>query len=231
MSIQANLQQVMARIESARQKSSRVGPVTLMAVSKTQSPARMCQAYLAGLRHFGENYLQEGLAKQRVLGHLAITWHFIGPIQSNKTRAIASRFHWVHSLDRLKVARRLSEQRPEGMGPLNVCIQVNIGNETSKSGVSPDQVESLACAIRALPNLRLRGLMAIPPVATTLESQLALFKRLRVLQESLSCLHLDTLSMGMSADLEAAIQEGATMVRIGTALFGPRPSQSQTSND
>ncbi|GAB6068686.1 YggS family pyridoxal phosphate-dependent enzyme [Methylothermus subterraneus] len=196
--------------------------MTLVAVGKTHPPEVLLQAYRAGIRHFGENYLQEALAKQKALAHLDITWHFIGPIQANKTRAIASCFHWVHSVDRLKVARRLSEQRPDFLPPLNVCLQVNISGEASKAGIRPEEVRELAEAVLALPRLRLRGLMAIPAPAEDFAAQRAPFRRLRELFEACADLGLDTLSMGMSADLEAAIVEGATLVRVGSALFGPR---------
>ncbi|MFN3920575.1 MAG: YggS family pyridoxal phosphate-dependent enzyme, partial [Methylohalobius sp.] len=186
-------------------------------------PEVLLQAYLAGIRHFGENYLQEALAKQQALGHCDITWHFIGPIQANKTRAIASRFHWVHSVDRLKVAHRLSQQRPDWLPPLNVCLQVNISGEASKSGVRSEEVRQLAEAVKTLPRLKLRGLMAIPALAKDFRAQREPFQRMREIFEQCSDLRLDTLSMGMSADLEAAILEGANMVRIGSALFGPRP--------
>ena len=169
----------------------------------------------------GENYLQEALAKQLELTDLPLTWHFIGPIQSNKTRAIAEHFDWVHSVDRLKIAQRLSEQRPAGLPALNVCVQVNVSGEASKSGCNPDELPALAQAIAALPHLKLRGLMAIPEPTDDPAAQAAAFARVRQLQDSLN-LGLDTLSMGMSHDLEAAIAQGATWVRIGTALFGAR---------
>ncbi|MFA5631720.1 MAG: YggS family pyridoxal phosphate-dependent enzyme [Porticoccaceae bacterium] len=200
--------------------------VTLLAVSKTQPAAAIRAAHAAGLRAFGENYVQEALGKIAELADCAIAWHFIGPIQSNKTRPLAEQFAWVHSIDRLKIATRLSEQRPPGMAALNVCIQVNIDDEASKAGVAPGDVAALAAAIAELPNLRLRGLMAIPAPEADIEKQRAPFFRLRQLLDTLKAApalrHLDTLSMGMSADLEAAISEGATIIRVGTAIFGER---------
>ncbi len=213
-----------ARIGEAEQRAGRpAGSVALLAVSKTQPAEAIRAAYAAGQRQFGENYLQEALAKQEAVSDLTdIVWHFIGPIQSNKTRAIATRFDWVHSVDRLKIAQRLSEQRPAAAPPLNVCLQVNISAEDSKSGVMPADVPLLARAVAALPRLRLRGLMAIPAPAAGFEQQRQPLRQLRLAMEGLSLGGLDTLSMGMSDDLEAAIAEGATLVRIGTALFGPR---------
>lgn len=186
----------------------------------------MRAAFEAGQRAFGENYVQEGLAKIASLADLRgeIEWHFIGPLQSNKTKLVAEQFDWVHSIDRLKIAERLSAQRPEGAKPLNVCVQANVSGEASKSGVEPHDAAALAHAVAALPGLRLRGLMAIPEPADTLDAQRAPHARLRELMSALRAdgLDLDTLSMGMSADLEAAVLEGATMVRIGTAIFGAR---------
>ncbi|MCU0735008.1 MAG: YggS family pyridoxal phosphate-dependent enzyme, partial [Methylotetracoccus sp.] len=176
----------------------------------------------------GESYVQEALTKQALLGHCDITWHFIGPIQSNKTRAIAEHFHWVHSLDRLKIAERLDEQHPASLPKLNVCIQVNVSGEKSKSGIGFDGLSDLVAATAELPNLRLRGLMGIPAPGQHLEVQRAAFRRLREALESLQRADLDTLSMGMSDDLEAAVLEGATMVRIGSAIFGERPRQTAT---
>jgi len=195
--------------------------VGLLAVSKTKPASDLREAYAAGLRDFGENYLQEALGKQAELSGLPLIWHFIGPIQSNKTRAIAENFAWVHSVDRLKIAQRLSEQRPADLPPLNICIQVNVSGEASKSGCTPEDLPALAQAISALPNLRLRGLMAIPEPTEDSDEQNAAFAAVRTLQDQLN-LPLDTLSMGMSHDLEAAIAQGATWVRIGTALFGAR---------
>ncbi|PZQ36493.1 MAG: YggS family pyridoxal phosphate-dependent enzyme, partial [Ectopseudomonas oleovorans] len=195
--------------------------IGLLAVSKTKPAEAIREAHAAGLRDFGENYLQEALEKQTQLADLPLIWHFIGPIQSNKTRPIAEHFDWVHSVDRLKIAQRLSEQRPAHLPALNICLQVNISGEDSKSGCSPEELTALARAVVALPNLRLRGLMAIPEPTDDVAAQHAAFARLRQLRDELA-LNLDTLSMGMSHDLEAAIAEGATWVRIGTALFGAR---------
>jgi len=224
-----NIAKVAARIREAAQAAGRdPDTVGLLAVSKTQPAEAIREANGAGLSDFGENYLQEALEKQADLADLALTWHFIGPIQSNKTRAIAEHFDWVHSVDRLKIAQRLSEQRPAELPPLNVCLQVNVSGEASKSGCAPQDVAELARAIATLPNLRLRGLMAIPEPTDDRAEQHAAFARLRQLQQALA-LELDTLSMGMSQDLEAAIAEGATWVRIGTALFGARAYPSQTA--
>ena len=217
-----NLSTLADRIRSAAQAAGRdPGQVRLLAVSKTKPAAAIREVYAAGVRDVGENYLQEALAKQLELTDLPLTWHFIGPIQSNKTRAIAEHFDWVHSVDRLKIAQRLSEQRPAGLPVLNVCVQVNVSGEASKSGCNPDELPALAQAIAALPHLKLRGLMAIPEPTDDPAAQAAAFARVRQLQDSLN-LGLDTLSMGMSHDLEAAIAQGATWVRIGTALFGAR---------
>ncbi|WP_407314525.1 YggS family pyridoxal phosphate-dependent enzyme [Pseudomonas sp. nanlin1] len=217
-----NISRVIARIEAAAQACGRApATIGLLAVSKTKPAEAVREAFAAGVRDVGENYLQEALEKQTQLTDLALTWHFIGPIQSNKTRAIAEHFDWVHSVDRLKIAQRLAEQRPEGLAPLNICIQVNVSGEASKSGCAPAELEALAQAISALPRLKLRGLMAIPEPTDDPDAQEAAFASVRILQERLS-LPLDTLSMGMSHDLEAAIAQGATWVRIGTALFGAR---------
>lgn len=222
--IAMNIAKVVTRIREAEQAAARpVGSAGLLAVSKTQPADAIRQAHAAGLRDFGENYLQEALDKQAQLADLDLIWHFIGPIQSNKTRPIAEHFAWVHSVDRLKIAERLSTQRPTGLLPLNVCLQVNVSDETSKSGCSLNEAPALARAIAGLPNLRLRGLMAIPAPSDDPTEQRAAFARLRQLYEALANeLALDTLSMGMSQDLEAAVAEGATWVRIGTALFGAR---------
>ena len=202
----------------------------LLAVSKTKPAELIRQAYSNGQREFGENYLQEALDKQAQLADLPdIVWHFIGPLQSNKTRAVAEHFSWVHSVDRLKIAWRLSEQRPAGLGPLNICLQVNISEEESKAGVLPDALNALVDEVAGLPNLRLRGLMAIPAPSSDPTSQRQPLARLRQLQEllrqRLPQAPLDTLSMGMSGDLEAAILEGATLVRLGTAIFGARETR------
>lgn len=198
--------------------------ILVLAASKTRPPATLRMAFENGLHHFGENYLQEAVEKIHTLQDLPIVWHFIGPIQSNKTRAIAEHFDWVHSIERAKIARRLSEQRPRGAAPLQVCIQVNVSHQDSKSGVSLEEVPSLARDIRALPNLQLRGLMAIPAPARDAQEQRSEFKAMRNALEQLQQEHpgADTLSMGMSNDLELAIAEGATIIRVGTALFGPR---------
>lgn len=198
--------------------------VTLLAVSKTRQAAEITALHQLGVSHFGENYLQEALAKIHQLADLPLCWHFIGPLQSNKTRDLAAHFSWVHSLDRLKLARRLSEQRPEGLAPLNVCIQVNIDAEPQKAGVLPDQVGELAAAIKDLPGLRLRGLMAIPRAGADDQNRAA-FRRLAMTLSQLrnTIPALDTLSIGMSDDFAVAIDEGATIIRLGTALFGPRP--------
>ncbi|AAN70659.1 MULTISPECIES: YggS family pyridoxal phosphate-dependent enzyme [Pseudomonas] len=217
-----NLSAISARIASAAQAVGRdPASVQLLAVSKTKPASAIREIHAAGVHDFGENYLQEALTKQQALSDLPLIWHFIGPIQSNKTKAIAEHFDWVHSVDRLKIAQRLSEQRPAGLAPLNICLQVNVSGEDSKSGCTPADLPALAKAVAALPNLRLRGLMAIPEPTEDRATQEAAFASLRKLQEGLG-LGLDTLSMGMSHDLEAAIAQGATWVRIGTALFGAR---------
>lgn len=206
------------------QASRHPDEVKLLAVSKNFAVDALRDAYQAGQRSFAENYVQEALDKMKALQDWAIEWHFIGPIQSNKTRAIAENFAWVHSVDRLKIAGRLSEQRPEHLPPLQICLQVNISNEASKSGVAPNEVSALAQAMTKLPNLKLRGLMAIPAPSDDVVIQRNGFAQLRQLRDQLNQqgLQLDTLSMGMSHDFAAAIAEGATMVRIGTAIFGER---------
>ena len=217
-----NIAEVEARIRAAALAVQRdVTSIHLLAVSKTKPAAALREAYAAGIRDFGENYLQEARAKQVELTDLPLSWHFIGPIQSNKTREIAEHFAWVHSVDRLKIAQRLSEQRPADLPPLNICIQVNVSGEASKSGCTPEDLPALAAAIQALPRLTLRGLMAIPEPTEVRAEQDAAFAKVRSLQQSLN-MGLDTLSMGMSHDLESAIAQGATWVRIGTALFGAR---------
>ena len=217
-----NIGLVSQRIRAAAEAVQRdPDSVHLLAVSKTKPAQAVREAYAAGLRDFGENYLQEALSKQVELTDLPLSWHFIGPIQSNKTRAIAEHFALVHSVDRLKIAQRLSEQRPAELPPLNICIQVNVSGEASKSGCTPADLPALANAISALPRLTLRGLMAIPEPTDDRAAQDAAFATVRDLQASLN-LPLDTLSMGMSHDLESAIAQGATWVRIGTALFGAR---------
>ncbi|WP_314916276.1 YggS family pyridoxal phosphate-dependent enzyme [Pseudomonas helleri] len=220
--IAGNIAQVEARIRAAAEAVQRdVTSIHLLAVSKTKPAAALREAHAAGIRDFGENYLQEARAKQVELTDLPLSWHFIGPIQSNKTREIAEHFAWVHSVDRLKIAQRLSEQRPADLPPLNICIQVNVSGEASKSGCTPEDLPALAAAIQALPRLTLRGLMAIPEPTEVRAEQDAAFAKVRSLQQSLN-MGLDTLSMGMSHDLESAIAQGATWVRIGTALFGAR---------
>lgn len=207
--------------ESCRKAGREADGVTLLAVSKTKPATLIREAYNAGQRHFGENYVQEALDKMAHLEDLDICWHFIGPLQSNKTRAVAERFDWFHTLDRSKIADRLNEQRPEGVPPLQVCIQVNIDREDTKSGCLSENCQALAEYVGTLPNLRLRGLMAVPAPG---DSQQA-FYRLRELQQNIAGrtgMTLDTLSMGMSGDLEQAIAAGATIVRVGTAIFGQR---------
>jgi hypothetical protein len=228
------LQAVQGQIRHFAEQASRpVDAVRLLAVSKTFSVQDVIAAADAGQCAFGENYLQEALDKQAEIAtqrpDLKLEWHFIGPIQSNKTRAIASHFDWVHSIEREKIAQRLSEQRPAHLPPLQVCLQVNISGEASKSGVTPDELPRLAQAVASLPRLRLRGLMAIPEPAASLQAQRLPFARLRQLADALRAegLNIDTLSMGMSADLQAAIMEGATIVRVGTAIFGQRDYSSQ----
>lgn len=223
--ITSRLQSVKQRIEQAARACARdQASVQLLAVSKTRPADDIRQAHAAGQQAFGENYLQDALPKIAELADLSLEWHFIGAIQSNKTRDIAQHFDWVHTVERDKIARRLNDQRPEGAAPLNICLQVNISREESKAGVSPDEVLPLARAVSRLPNLRLRGLMAIPAASHDVETQRAAFRALRECQQQLVAegFELDTLSMGMSDDLEAAIAEGSTMVRIGTAIFGPR---------
>jgi pyridoxal phosphate enzyme (YggS family) len=225
--IGANLQAVLRRIEKACEAAGRdPAQVRLLAVSKTWPAHAVEEAHKAGQTAFGESQQQEASAKVAALSHLPLEWHFIGPVQSNKTRPIAEQFDWVHSIERDKIARRLSEQRPAGRAPLQVCIQVNVSGEASKSGVAPQHALALAREVAALPRLRLRGLMAIPAPAPDPARQRAQFREVRLLFESLRAqgIALDTLSMGMSDDLEAAILEGATLVRVGTAIFGRRPA-------
>ncbi|MCL5043179.1 MAG: YggS family pyridoxal phosphate-dependent enzyme [Gammaproteobacteria bacterium] len=224
-----NIANVRERIQRAAENVGRdADSVTLIAVSKTRPAAAIREAWAAGIRDVGENYLQEALDKQAELADLPLTWHFIGPIQSNKTKALAEHFDWVHSVDRLKIARRLSEQRPAELAPLNICLQVNISGEASKSGVSLAELPALAAEVAALPNLRLRGLMAIPAPADDSDARRQPLKALHDAQLSLN-MALDTLSMGMTNDLTEAVQEGATQVRIGTALFGPRHTPGSDS--
>jgi pyridoxal phosphate enzyme (YggS family) len=227
--IAGNMQAVEATITSAIEASGRArGEVQLLAVSKTFPAGAVLEAMAAGQHAFGENYLQEALDKIASVAQAQpdapVEWHFIGPIQSNKTRPIAGAFAWVHTVERLKIAQRLSEQRPPELGLLNICLQVNISGEASKSGASPDELPALAREVAQLPNLRLRGLMAIPEPTTDAAEQRAAFAGLRALFDALRAdgLDLDTLSMGMSGDMAAAIAEGATIVRIGSAIFGAR---------
>ena len=227
--IAGNLQAVEATIQVACEAAGRPrSTVQLLAVSKTFPAEAVLEAVAAGQRAFGENYLQEGVDKiaavAKALPDTRLEWHFIGPIQSNKTRPIATHFDWVHTVERLKIAQRLSEQRPPELGPLNICLQVNISGEASKSGVTPDELPALAQAVAALPNLRLRGLMAIPEPQEDPALQRVPFARLRALAQDIvkAGIHLDTLSMGMSSDMRAAVLEGASIVRVGSAIFGAR---------
>ena len=223
--IEINLQTVRDRLTAACQAAGRnPHDVQLLAVSKTWGPDAVAQAFAAGQTAFGENYIQEAVEKITTLRHLPLQWHCIGPIQSNKTRLVAAHFDWVHTVDRLKTAQRLSEQRPPGLAPLQVCIQVNVDGGDTKSGVRPEDALALAQQVAALPNLRLRGVMSIPEVAPDFVAACALFKRVKAVFDALNAagLALDTLSMGMSADMEAAIHAGSTMVRVGTAIFGGR---------
>ena len=225
------LEQVTKIIRDAESRYGRTpGSVRLIGVAKVHSAASIRRLVELGLVDIGESYAQEALSKQKELKDLDITWHYIGHIQSNKTRDIAVNFDWVHSVDRIKVARRLSEQRPEGSPDLDICLQVNLQHEPSKSGLSESEVYTAADEIQALPGVRLRGLMAIPRESEDFDEQREAFARVRSLQEALVRRghSLDTLSLGMSGDVEAAIAEGATMVRIGTALFGPRPLRTKT---
>ncbi|WP_371324240.1 YggS family pyridoxal phosphate-dependent enzyme [Dechloromonas sp. ZY10] len=222
-----NLQAVQARIRLAADRAGRLpDTVRLLAVSKTWPLASVLIAAAAGQRAFGENYVQEGVEKAQATSTLGLEWHFIGPLQSNKTRPVAEHFSWVHSVDREKIAERLSAQRPEALPPLQICVQVNVSGEASKSGCAPADAAALCAAVASLPRLTLRGLMAIPEASDDPAAQQAAFARLRELfadiRSTLSLPSFDTLSMGMSHDLEAAIAEGATIVRIGTAIFGER---------
>lgn len=234
-SIAANLQQVRERLRRACEAVSRdSAEVTLLAVSKTFGADAVRQAHAAGQTAFGENYVQEGLDKIEqvalTLPREALAWHCIGPLQSNKTRGVAAQFDWVQSIDRLKIAQRLSEQRPPHLAPLNVCLQLNVDGGANKSGVRLDELPALADAVAALPGLRLRGLMSIPEPSPTFEGQKALFLRVREAYDDLRARGhaLDTLSMGMSDDLEAAVAAGATLVRVGRAVFGHRPLKGVT---
>ena len=223
--IEKNLQTVRERVAAACRAAGRQsGEVSVLAVSKTFSSQDVACAAATGQTAFGENYIQEAVQKMDALHHLKLQWHCIGPIQSNKTRLVAEHFDWVHTIDRLKIAQRLSEQRPAPMAPLQVCIQVNVDGGVSKSGVAPQEALALAQQVAALPKLRLRGVMSLPEPAIDFTSACAVFARVRAVYESLKAagLPLDTLSMGMSADLEAAVHCGSTLVRVGTAIFGGR---------
>lgn len=226
--IQENITVVQKRLQQAASDAGRnPAEIQLLAVSKTRNIAQISQAITAGVFCFGENYLQEAMDKIDQLDDSRLDWHFIGPLQSNKTRQAAENFAWVHTVDRVKIAQRLSAQRPDDMPALNICLQINIDNEASKSGFNRDQAVEVAATIAQLPKLKLRGLMAIPKPRTVYKEQRQAFAQLRVLMEQINstldnCHKLDTLSMGMSADLEAAVAEGATLVRVGTDIFGAR---------
>jgi pyridoxal phosphate enzyme (YggS family) len=224
------LQAVKSRVASACARARRdPRDIVLVAVSKTFSANDIRIAYAAGQRDFGENQVQEALDKIARLNDLNVTWHFIGPIQSNKTRPLAESFAWIHSVDRLKIAERLAAQRPSTSPPLQICVQVNVSGESSKSGIAPVDAPALVRAIAPLPGLRLRGLMTIPEPTNDISLQRGRFESLRALKDEISRAgpELDTLSMGMSGDLEAAVEAGATMIRIGTAIFGPRPAKAR----
>jgi len=225
MTINENLQTIGQSIRDAEQRYGReLGSVSLLAVSKRHPATAINTAHQSGQLSFGENYAQEMAGKSAELSKLPIEWHFIGPIQSNKTRQIAEIAHWVHAVDRLKIAQRLGEQKPADAQPINICLQVNISGEASKSGIQSDELPKLAEQVAEVSGIKLRGLMAIPASETNFDKQRAAFAKLRELQEQLisNGLALDTLSMGMTGDMEAAIAEGATIVRIGTAIFGQR---------
>jgi pyridoxal phosphate enzyme (YggS family) len=221
--IARNLKQIHTQIRDAEKNYQRNGKsVQLLAVSKTKPASAIVSAYQAGQRHFGENYVQEALTKQAELGAFSITWHYIGAIQSNKTKVLAAHFDWVHCVDSLKIAERLSAQRPDFLPPLNICVQVNISHEDSKSGILLDELPNVISQVSRLPNLTLRGVMAIPAPQTDFSAQREPYRKLVEAVKNLKNENLDTFSFGMSDDLEAAIAEGSTMVRIGTALFGKR---------
>ena len=236
-SIEKNISAVKARIEKFATSAGRDSQeLLLLAVSKTRDIEEIQRAASQGLNAFGENYLQEALHKINALKSMSFEWHFIGPLQSNKTKQVAENFGWVHTVDRLKIAKRLNDQRPENLGPLNICLQINIDNEPTKSGLSPDQACDLALSIRQLPNLRLRGLMAIPQARHNIKSQRQPFRALFLLKQEINqqldnFQKLDTLSMGMSGDIEAAIHEQATILRVGTDIFGPRPDKANNKED
>jgi len=219
----SNLKLINTEIRAAEAQAERKeNSVSLLAVSKTKPSSDVSVAYQAGQRHFGENYLQEALVKQKELSRYQIIWHFIGPIQSNKTKQIAMNFSWVHSVDRLKIAQRLSEQRPDDLPPLNICLQVNISDEASKSGILLDDLAGMIEQVECLPNIKLRGVMAIPEPAQDYEQQRKPYRQLYSAIKALNKPELDTFSFGMTGDLKAAITEGATIVRVGSALFGAR---------
>jgi pyridoxal phosphate enzyme (YggS family) len=231
VSIEKNITSVKQRIDQAVTQAGRdPKSLKLLAVSKTRPASDIEEAFIKGLSAFGENYLQEAIEKIGSLATLGAEWHFIGPLQSNKTRQVAEHFDWVHSVDRIKIAKRLSEQRPNHLPPINICLQVNIDAEPSKSGVLPEDAIDLALIISDLPNIHLRGLMAIPKASSTLDAQRQPFRALRLLKEQVNqqldnSQKLDTLSMGMSGDIEAAILEGSTILRVGTDIFGPRANK------
>jgi pyridoxal phosphate enzyme (YggS family) len=210
--------------EAAKNAGRKPEDILLLAASKTNPPEKLREAWEAGQTVFGENYLQEGLIKIRALADLPIEWHFIGPIQSNKTKSIAENFSWVHSVDREKIAVRLSNARPESLPPLQVCVQVNVSGEVTKSGIAPEQAAELAAFVNQLPHLKLRGLMAVPELTSATALQREQFQMMRKIFDQLKKdgFDIDTLSMGMSEDMDIAIAEGATIVRVGTAIFGPR---------
>ena len=224
------LQEIIAAIQRAQEASPYQQQVKLVAVSKAQPAEAIRAAYEAGQKLFGENYLQEALEKQALLSDLNIEWHFIGPIQSNKTQPISQNFSWVHSVDRLKIAQRLNDARPEHLPPLQICLQVNVSQETSKSGAEPDELAALASQIQHMHKLKLRGLMAIPAPSNNETEQMTQFRQVRQCYDALLAqgFELDTLSIGMSEDYQAAISQGATFVRIGSALFGARPTKTST---
>jgi pyridoxal phosphate enzyme (YggS family) len=229
-----NLQAVRGRIARAAATSGRhAEDIQLVAVSKTFDAQCVAAAYACGQSAFGENYAQEAIEKISTLRNLRLQWHYLGPLQSNKTRQVAEHFDWVHSIDRLKIAERLSAARPAALGSLQICLQVNLGDEPTKGGVAPDDAIGLARTLSGLPRIKLRGLMAIPPAVQEFAQQRRYFAQLRQLKEKISAtgLVLDTLSMGMSADLEAAIAEGATLVRVGTAIFGHRQQAPEMGNE
>jgi PLP dependent protein len=222
------IREVRERLAHAALRAGRnAQSVTLLAIGKAQPVQLLAAAAACGLSDFGESYLKEALDKIAALQDRRLTWHFVGRVQANKTRAIAEHFAWVHAVERLKIAERLAAQRPPQLGPLNICLQVNVAGEASKGGVAPAELAALAASVARLPRIALRGLMCVPPEETDPARQRAWFARLRALREDLNAggAGLDTLSMGMSGDFEAAIEEGATIVRLGTALFGPRPVQ------